>query len=700
MALRDLPFKVAYATEEDDLVSDFFAPCFQTALRYDRITGYFSSSIYRLTWPALRDFIARGGRIRLLCSPYLTDADAEGLEFGYRARSEEELEVQLHAELKNMLDSEEMRAPARLLASLIAAGSLEVLLASVSAPATSQIRSMFHDKVGIFSDAEGNLVGFGGSLNESMAGIRHNVESISVWPSWDSGRDAERVESASSRFENLWTGNAMGVRIHQLPAGLSEVIKRVASEVDLADLWDEVESGAVNPRDRRIAMKFRDHQTRALVRWESNGYRGLLAHATGSGKTITGLEAIRSAMEAGFTPVVIVPSALLLRQWDSQLRDRLGVQPILCGDGHTEWRSSGLLRTVVENGSEHVIVAVLRTASSGPFLGQLQPYEEKLLLVADEVHRLGSQESRPILERLSASRRLGLSATPKRYGDPEGTARIYGYFDKVVDTYTLKDALDDGHLTPYEYSIAFVSLSEEEQESWEDLTKQIKRLYGQMSGEQSPPPGLQRHAKMLLIKRSRIVKKATQKPAVAASVLADNFRKGQRWLIYCDDKEQVESTISALEAKGMAASRYFTGMEDDGAQVLKQFEAVGGIVVSIRCLDEGVDIPAADHALLLASSRNPREHIQRRGRVLRTSTGKSHARLFDAITLPRHIDIEDDTWKVTAAEIVRAASFDDWSMTPGRVRGELREKWADLMLPLALFDEVLDEGLEDEEDEE
>jgi len=303
-----------------------------------------------------------------------------------------------------------------------------------------------------------------------------------------------------------------------------------------------------------------------------------------------------------------------------------------------------------------------------------------------------------VLDAIPAAERLGLSATPERAGDSEGTAVLLGYFGGIVDSYSIKDALDDHVLAPYEYFPEFVYLSDTEEEEFEEYTRKIKRQAA-IAGEADPSDGAAERLKHLLIARARIIKNADAKPDAAADILARMYRSGDRWLVYCDNREQVARVRSALLGSDIQSWAYFRGMQGDPANTLRAFESNGGIVVSIRCLDEGVDIPASDHALILASSRNPREHIQRRGRVLRRQRFKTVATLVDVLTLPRTIDLDDGTIGTVVGEVARAAEFASWSLTRTADQ-KLRERWIDMGLSLDDMPGAVVAGVEDDLPEE
>ncbi|WP_152185681.1 DEAD/DEAH box helicase family protein [Segeticoccus rhizosphaerae] len=701
--------RTEYTSDVDDIARDFYNRCLRESSAYDRITGFFSSTIFHLTHPALGTFIGEnGGTMRLLCSPRLSDSDADSLLFGYAARGDADLVEALRAELAHLLASKHA-ATARLLAALIAAERLEVRLARVTPTATMSNKRMFHDKVGLFTDDAGDVVGFRGSLNESYLGlsVEGNVESVDVWPSWEGGRDAERVRNAVARFDRLWTGQVPGVTVASLPGEIRRELDRVAEDADLAALLRDLADGEarLSPAARPTVggIELRRHQLNAVQEWQAHDQRGLLAHATGAGKTITGLYCAKLALQTGLTPVILVPSQLLLDQWTGQLRELLGARVVPAGGGHDRWSRGGLLRAAVESSRPerpYAVVAVLNSAASPSFRAQLRPVTPQTFVIADEAHRLGSPQFRTILEWLDAPWRLGLSATPERAHDLDGTRAITDYFGGIIHRYTLKDALDDGVLAPYVYQPSWVGLTDEEQERWERLTTEIRRRSA-IAQAPGATPHSQDHLRYKLIERSRIAKGAARKIPKAAELIVDQWRPedGQKWLVYCDNQNQLALVRQALDARGIRSWEYHRQMDGDPLTTLKLFNVAGGIVVAIKCLDEGVDIPAATHALILASSRNPREFIQRRGRVLRRAPHKTIATVLDVLVLPDSLDRGDPTWPLAVGELARALEFATWSI--GRdAASRLEDKWVSMGLSLSDIDDLRPAGVEVDDDDE
>jgi superfamily II DNA or RNA helicase len=282
------------------------------------------------------------------------------------------------------------------------------------------------------------------------------------------------------------------------------------------------------------------------------------------------------------------------------------------------------------------------------------------MLVADEVHRLGSPHHSQLLDERLFGARLGLSATPERAGDPAGTSALLSYFRGVLEPrYTLADAVRDGVLTRYFYRPHTVVLTNDEADLWRTLTKEIGQLRGRIAGSDSSA-GLEDRLQRLYIKRARVVKHAAAKVPLAVDVLVSEYVRGQRWIIYCEDFGQLNTVCQALAAKGIQSMPFHSQMDGDRAETLRWLDRRGGVVVAIKCLDEGVDIPSVTHALILASSKNPREFIQRRGRVLRIAPKKALAYVHDAIVLPPKTEASDGERAadpITAGELARAVEF-------------------------------------------
>jgi superfamily II DNA or RNA helicase len=309
--------------------------------------------------------------------------------------------------------------------------------------------------------------------------------------------------------------------------------------------------------------------------------------------------------------------------------------------------------------------------------------------VVDEVHQAGSNENSHVFE-IDAEKRLGLSATPQRFGDPAGTGKIMEYFGAIVPPeISLQDAIEAGRLVPYEYHSHLVNLTADECTEWNNLTLRIGKALGSLEAFDPLP----NDAKLLLIRRSRIAKKAQSKTPLSAQILKEEFSPGDRWLVYCEDIEQLRNVTCELTTLGLPVTEYHYQMAGDAELTLQWLERHGGILVSIRCLDEGVDIPNVDHALILASSQNPRQFIQRRGRVLRRAPGKHQATIHDVLVVPPTERDGSQQDALSKSELLRAWEFSKSALNPS-ARTDLEAAIIDLDIAL---DDLTQLGVEDDE---
>lgn len=396
----------------------------------------------------------------------------------------------------------------------------------------------------------------------------------------------------------------------------------------------------------------RPYQRDAIRSWAENGGRGIFNMATGTGKTVTALLAAAQAASTldELVVVIAVPYQHLVDQWADDVRD-FGVKPIRAYRSRRRWERP-LQRQLSEFRSDarDVIVAIVThtTFAGEPFQRSLSRTDAKTMLIADEVHHLGAPHLREAFPEY-VPLRLGLSATPERWYDEEGTETLFEYFGGIVYEYGLEAAIDSGALCPYYYIPHVVQLTADETEEYLALSRTIGRLANSGSGDGDlADADLQQNTslKHALFKRARIVGTAENKLA-RLTELVEARESVEHTLVYCGDgsveddmdgetRRHVDATVQRLADLDVDAHR-FTARESQAEreQLLDSFER-GELdaLVAIRCLDEGVDIPATHTAYMLASSSNPRQFVQRRGRILRTYPGKDHAVIHDFIAIP------------------------------------------------------------------
>lgn len=642
--LSEVPISLGYASGDDDLVRDFYVPCLSAAAKYDRAAGYFRSTLYVLMGVAFSDFASRGGKIRLVCSPHLSPEDVKALDGAYEER--EIVGARTLEDVRDLLSDTRSRPVTEFLATLVSCGVLDLRIAYKPNKA-----GIFHQKLGIFEDADENRVSFNGSANETFSAwdIESNSESFDVFRSWQ-GEGPARVARHVAYFERLWAGNVAGLHVKdfpeiakeelvaaRLPTGIDDAAERVRHFVGAKQA--QVPSVPAAPPDTTTRRTLQKHQADVLVNWKAAGYRGIIPHVTGAGKTVTALRAIRDWCESGRSAIILVPSELLAKQWLLELEKDLGdLNPLVvtagAGNSRASWENlvADLTRKMPELGPR-ITIATLQTASKPHFHSRVQGGAH-LLLVADEVHRLGSIGCAGILE-IETGARLGLSATPERYGDTEGTARIFEYFGgRLKPPFGIPEAIAAGRLVPYDYHVHQVRLTDLEQENWNKLTESIKREYSRLPKDDRGARVASDRFHLMLFRRAAILKQAENKTNLAIQLLREEYRDGDRWLVYCDSQSQLGDVLAGLQSLRKPAYEYHSAMQGERGATMSHFSSRGGILVAIRCLDEGVDIPSVNRALILASSTNSREFIQRRGRVLRTHRDKFSAEVHDCLVLP------------------------------------------------------------------
>jgi superfamily II DNA or RNA helicase len=311
----------------------------------------------------------------------------------------------------------------------------------------------------------------------------------------------------------------------------------------------------------------------------------------------------------------------------SELRKEIpGVSILPLGGGFPIAGKESLIRNATKD-SNSVVLATYNAACSDVFLRSAQ-FTKDLLIVADEVHKSGTPSFKKFLEKEHQGPRLGLSATPERYNSEEETKSIFDYFgNKLQPSFGILEAIKAGRLVSYDYDFELVSLNSDEQSEWNELTKKIQGMYaqGKKMGKESE------FLTRLRSKRAMIAKKSISKISIARRLLKSDFTVGDRWLIYCADQEQLRQVRNTIMDLNITILEFHQQMVGGRIENLDLFSREGGVMLAIKCLDEGVDIPVINKAIILASSSNPREYIQRRGRVLRTHPGKDSAKIWDVL---------------------------------------------------------------------
>ncbi len=440
-----------------------------------------------------------------------------------------------------------------------------------------------------------------------------------------------------------------------------------------------------------ISLQLRGYQQQAVNNWFANNGRGTLKMATGSGKTITALAIACELYKQINLQVLLVvcPYRHLVTQWAREC-EKFNLKPILAFENLHTWQSQLSIQLYNLRSGTQQFLTVITTNSTligDGFQSQLKYFPERTLIIGDEAHNLGSPKLEESLPRL-VGLRLALSATPERYFDESGTQSLFDYFGSVIKPeFTLKDAITQGALVHYLYYPILVELTETESRAYAKLTEKIGRalLYRDRDNVELNSFDNNEDLKPLLMQRARLIGAAENKLNALRELMATR-RETTHTLFYCSDGSQEVGQRSSLQqlkavAKilgvelGYKVSTYTAQTTLQEREVLRrQFESgeLQGLV-AIRCLDEGVDIPAIQTAVILASSGNPRQFIQRRGRVLRPAPGKDRAIIFDMIVLPPDLDRKtlEVERNLLRKELLRFVEFADLADNAGEARMKL-----------------------------
>ena len=670
MSLKDHLIKSEYRSLIDDMVRDFYIPCLENAVSYRRAVGFFSSSSLVEVSQGIAKMAQNGGKIRIVASPYLSDEDIEAIKTGYENRKEvieQALLRQLH-EPANYYASERMN----MLANLVADGILDIRIAYTM---DRSGMGMYHEKMGIIEDDEGNVIAFSGSNNESATAMSINYETMDVFRNWGDSSEKERVQLKCNAFHSIWNNNEPNIEVMEfenITKALIEKYRRKSTNfnIDKEEYPDGVSAEGERSIDKttiapRIPEGFelRDYQVEAIDKWEEQDFKGIFDMATGTGKTYTGLGAaarLSKRLEDRLALIIVCPYQHLVEQWVEDIV-LFGMKPIIGYSSSIQrsWKKN--LESAIRDQKLKVrkreffcFVTTNATFSSEFVQNQLSKIRSDILLMVDEAHNFGADNLRRLLLP-NYKYRLALSATLDRHGDPEGTEALYRYFGGKCIEYSLEKAIGEGKLTPYKYYPVIVSLSDIELQEYDNLTTQIAKC---LTKDKRGKTVLSEKGKRLALQRSRLVAGASGKIQALEKYIMP-YIEDKHILVYCgattvfdgnqenmlidnDEIRQIDLVTDLLGNKLHMKVSQFTSKENvEERNILKREFADGSnlqALIAIKCLDEGVNIPKIKTAFILASTNNPKEYIQRRGRVLRLAEGKDYAEIYDFITLPRKLD--------------------------------------------------------------
>lgn len=672
--LRDLNLLPVYDSAEHDLVADLIVPLLQNSNKYLRGVGFFTSGWLRMAARGLVDLIETGGIAQFVVSPILAEGDWEALQLGDIARRDQELKRVLERSMHNLELSLEDNTK-NCLAWLVAD---EILDFKFAIPREISTGGNYHDKVGIFIDKNNNIVAIHGSFNDTYQGTL-NGEAFSVFKGWEAGH-IPFVKMHKERLERLWENGNNQFVVRPIPEAVRERLVHLRKTTERPYTFSKKQEVVhLFPETPQISRSLRDYQIEAIRKWKQDNHQGVFEMATGTGKTVTALAAaVEEFNESGQVALLIfVPYLHLLEQWAQNCRE-FGFIPLLCSGAHPNWyaKAKSLLADFRFGALAHVsLIAVHDTAASERFQEVATLLvAEKTMVIYDEVHALGAPTLRAALIP-NAKKRLGLSATPRRWYDEEGTKVLFDYFGGVSYEFSLEAAIGK-FLVPYEYHPILIQMTKHEEEQYVELSAKIAMICARKERD----PNASDVLKKLCIERSRAIGTASAKMPALMSTLRHmvqdceiSHQRPRDILIYCAPGRHRE-VLQEVARLGLNCHEFVHATSiRDREKVLERFSNGSiEVLVAIKCLDEGVDVPSTKTAFFLASTSNPREFVQRRGRVLRLADGKDRAILYDFIVIPSDGATIETAKSVLQREMPRFAEFACVATNEFEARSQIR----------------------------
>jgi len=670
-----------YILPKDDVAGGVITPGMSASSSAEVMIGFFASQALAEIAPGLASYLrGTSAPLRLIVSPYLSAADQAALRSGIDA------EALAHTKIVDALPDADALASHTLacLAWLIAQGRLQMKVALMR-------DALFHPKVWLFHDGL-ETAALHGSANMTGAGLSRNREQLSLARSWMSDDAARTCARLSAEFELLWSGGDNDCVVVDLPKAIEERLlrdfkgERLPDEDDYRRLWrkahglPEVSVADVAGRPSgEIVFAIPDwldyrhgdyaHQGEAVRAWRAAGWRGVLEMCTGAGKTLTAMVGAHQ-LHAEVGPLLIVVAApynVLVQQWCGEI-DLFGLRSIdLTAEAGQKGRERAIAdvrrRLRLGLSPAEALVTSNDTLCTPEFIAAIAKHDGPKLLIADECHNLGAagfMTAPPTC----FEHRLGLSATPVRQYDDEGTAALFDYFGPPCFSFLLEQAIGRC-LTPYDYHVHFVPLQPDEMADWRALSEEIGRLAWKIEAGIKDD-----RLNNLFLKRRRVLETARGKLEALCALIDDEDARRLRYtLIYATDKDpaQLEAVNAALDRRQILFHQLTAEETSDRPRtkrILDRFQSGDlQVLTAKRVLDEGVNVPQIERAYILASTTVRRQWVQRRGRLLRMckAIGKSHAVIHDLVALPPEAydggSLDREAKKIVNSELDRAWEF-------------------------------------------
>lgn len=673
-----------YKTGSENEPLQFYLDGLANSNEFSLLLGYFSSSAINLLSVGFATFISKGGKMRMVINHLLSAKDKEAI-----SRVEDNpnqirvFDLTDIVSLGRVLDEYDTHF-FECLAYLISEKRIEI---KVIKPKNK--KGIAHYKSGVFSDGQ-DAVGYQASCNFTYYGLSENIEQLEAFLSWENSRSTKLINKQLKLINNYFTEKDEDVEyisvsdievvlkdrfgkkdINELLVQEEQLLKKKQSLISnpklkktIAKLFSEIELIRRTPKFP-FGGEPRPYQKEAYVKWVANNYKGMYAMATGTGKTITSLNCLLNEYKKTgiYRAVITVPTTALVDQWKKECA-LFNFKNVITVSSKENWdKNLAFFNTASKLIDTSYIVIVTYASFPRPkFQSYFTQLPKDTILIADETHNLGSQGLLKLLPNIHLEKRIGLSATPHRKFDEAGNQAIQEFFNDeppYIVSYSMEEALNVGWLCKYTYHPHIVKLTDQELEQYRNISLQLLKMgmFDNVTGEFKSSPQIE----MKLLERKRIIHKAANKLEAFKCILKSEFdkRKNLKYtLIYVPEGKEsnyneIDYSVETDEENSLineytkAVSniddsvmvKQFTANSTNREEILKNFEESKiHVLTSMKCLDEGVDVPRSELAIFCASTGNPRQFIQRRGRVLRLHKDKIHATIHDLVVVPEVAD--------------------------------------------------------------
>ena len=699
-----------YVPGEEFSPERFFNDGLKNSTEFDLKLGYFSSAAISVLAEGFATFISQGGCMRLIINHIVSKKDKEAITNGVMGNVIDCSDLSNFQYLKTTFN-EYQEQFFRCLAYMISEKRIDIRIIKPRGK-----KGIAHTKSGQFRDGD-SITAFTGSANFTISGLFNNIEEIKIDRSDSVDRMVQkRIEKQRKDFDAIMSGEKKGID-YLSPKDLVEAISTNYGDSDIEELLDvENKLREVKRRHRGDSTtvhddmapsiprfpydKPREYQQLAFENWKNNKQKGLFAMATGTGKTITSLNCLLEIYKRNgyYKAIILVPTITLVNQWEKECWKFNFSNIIKVYSKNAEWRSkiellqmSEKYRKPSEPAQNFIIISTYASFAREKVFTILNSFERtKVLFIADEAHNMGSPSILKRLGTIKYLRRIGLSATPERQYDVDTNVKLYRFFgaeDNFTFEYSMKEAIQKGVLCKYYYYPHLVKLTDEEMANYVELSEKISKYFNYNKGVFDKKDDI---LMSLLLARKRIIHKAANKLDAFKKIIKERYEKNGNLkysLIYVpegnkpdyiidsdifDKSEQVADddvsnhlidvyTEAVMKVDKYITVRKFVSGQKDRDAILADF-AKGKLQVltSMKCLDEGVDVPRSELAIFCASTGNPRQFIQRRGRVLRQHPDKHMAEIHDLVVAPE-VSATSSGYKMEQAllknELLRVKNF-------------------------------------------